>query len=177
MGYTSGWSSLKEVKEHILKGQGKGYQVMDNRSTKCGRNLWLAIRNEEKDESFICLYLISSHDREWGYKGISEGMGPNEIDCPLSLLDKTKGENHPYAIEWRKKVREFHAHKKEIAKGIEIGEHVTVYDELFKIVGKVDRSYVGIKVSTGQKFKLSCKQIQKLSNGEDFVLNKCAKTE
>jgi hypothetical protein len=174
MGYTSGWSSLKSVKEHILNSQGKDYKVIDHKSTNCGRNLWMAIQEEVTGESFICLYLLSSYDNNWGYKGISEDMGPCECDCPLSLLNKTKGLNNPYSLEWRQKVRKFHAHKKEIATGIEIGEIVSVYGAHFKIVGKVARSYVGIKLSTGMKYKLSYKQIQKLSNSEDFVLNKCA---
>jgi hypothetical protein len=47
-----------------------------------------------------------------GYKSMDEGMGPNEVDCPLAILDLlTAPDPERYGAAWRERVRAYHARK------------------------------------------------------------------
>ena len=58
--------------------------------------------------ALICLVRHNPRDREgyiFGYKDMSEGMGPNESDCPEKILDLLTPTDRPYAIVWRARCR------------------------------------------------------------------------
>jgi hypothetical protein len=67
----------------------------------------------EKDERFVfaavCLVRYNPRDREgyiFGYKDMDETVGPNESDCPETILNLLTPTDHPYAQAWRTRCRE-----------------------------------------------------------------------
>lgn len=93
-----------------------GSKVLDHAMTGVGHRLWMAIESKT-GERFVMLYLINGDRDGWGYKPISEDMGPAEVDCPLRILDATgeaaEADASGYAHEWRVKVREYHKQRAE----------------------------------------------------------------
>lgn len=172
MGYTSGWSSIRELKEHLLKScEGPNRKVLASRATNYGRHLWVAIQYLDTGTSFIALFLISKSMGQWGYKDMDESCGPYVKDCPLELLNMTTGDGHQYSIEWRKAVREASEKRKAISAGLTIGEIVEVYGEKYKIVEKKKRTWIGVD-KFGRRYKLRTQHIVRLDNATDFILNK-----
>ncbi|MBB6193174.1 hypothetical protein FHS51_003430 [Sphingobium wenxiniae] len=56
----------------------------------------------------ICLTKYNPRARDgmtFGYKDMSEEMGPYEADCPPAILDLLTETDHPNALEWRAKCR------------------------------------------------------------------------
>jgi hypothetical protein len=146
------------MRDHLLKEVTScGFKALDRASTCYGRRLWVAI--EKGTESYIFLFLIDKQRAYgYGYKDMTEGMGPSYHDCPLRLLDATKGESGEYSQAWRNRVRKYHADRHQKAK-TQIGDKVTVYGKAFQIVDKIRRSFIAIKEETGQRFRLSLNQI------------------
>lgn len=89
----------------------EGYTSLAHRVV--GNNVWQAVRRPN-GEVLICLDLIAKErGGGWGNKGISEDMGPCEVNCPLSLLAMcTPAEPGSYAEAWREKVHAYHAKRK-----------------------------------------------------------------
>lgn len=83
-----------------------------------GNNVWQLVLHKPTGRKFICLDLIAKErNGGWGYKGMSEDMGPYQVNCPLSLLNQASPvEEGGYAHEWRQKVRAYHAAKASKAK-------------------------------------------------------------
>lgn len=92
------------------------------RSVRVGNNHWALLEDTLTGHNLITLDLMvgpsKKHGMGAGYKGISETMGPNEVNCPLSILDNARAPENEYAYEWRKAVRAFHAAKKAKKKAI-----------------------------------------------------------
>lgn len=87
------------------------YKPLDHRVV--GNNVWQLVEHTPTGRRFICLDLIAKErNGGWGYKGLSEDMGPCEVNCPLSLLDKASPEPEGYAKMWREKVRAYHQLRK-----------------------------------------------------------------
>ncbi|TXI90541.1 MAG: hypothetical protein E6Q36_01260 [Chryseobacterium sp.] len=110
MGYTSGWASRSSLIAHLVEN--------DENST-CIRNcyrggiysgvLWSVREFPEKEDSpkriIIFCDLLRCYGGEWGYKDLSESMGPLYYSCPLSYLQlapEVKNQN------WRNLVIEYH---------------------------------------------------------------------
>ena len=58
--------------------------------------------------ALICLVAYDSRDREgyiFGYKDMTEGMGPYESNCPVAILDLLTPTDRPYAVQWRARCR------------------------------------------------------------------------
>ena len=89
---------------------GPGYTPLEHRVV--GNHVWQLVRQVSVNRTFICLDLIAKErNGGWGYKGLSEDMGPYHYDCPLALVDKASMPINESAAAWRIKVREFHAKK------------------------------------------------------------------
>lgn len=57
----------------------------------------------------VCLVKYNPRDREgyvFGYKDMTESMGPCEAECPASILDLLTPTDSPYAQAWRARCRE-----------------------------------------------------------------------
>ena len=95
-------------------------------------HLWKVIRYTNKMtnevKTFVALDLIAKErNGGWGYKDMDESAGPCHYDCPLKLLAMSDEPTECFAVEWRKKVREFHETKKQQVK-LEEGLEVKLYD-------------------------------------------------
>ena len=69
-----------------------------------GNNLW-AIGQGREGTRYVILFKLVSDSYGWGYKPISEDMGPSYYDCPLEYVKEV--EAFPpiaYAEEWRAKI-------------------------------------------------------------------------
>ena len=55
----------------------------------------------------VCLTAYDHKDYyNFGYKDMSENMGPNQYDCPEKILKLLTPTTHKYALEWRKNCQE-----------------------------------------------------------------------
>ena len=89
---------------------GPGYTPLESRVV--GNHVWQLVRIEAANRTFITLDLIAKErNGGWGYKGMSEDMGPYYYDCPLALLNKASEPINESAKEWRVKVLAHHAKK------------------------------------------------------------------
>lgn len=56
----------------------------------------------------VCLVRWNPRSRDghqFGYKDMSENMGPCESDCPAAILDLLSPTDHEYALDWRARCR------------------------------------------------------------------------
>lgn len=89
--------------------------------------------NEVKN---IGIVILTSSDRvhgwNFGYKDMTESMGPNYYECPKSIIDLLSPTDNEYALEWRKKCIENAEKKKKGSwlKNVKVGESIvyTTYD-------------------------------------------------
>jgi hypothetical protein len=92
------------------------------------------VRAEDGSYTFAAVILTSKKNGEWGYKDMTESMGPYYTDAPLKLLDLLS-EIDPedgygaYALKWREAVRETHAAKAK-TKTIKVGDKVRLKEPL-----------------------------------------------
>jgi hypothetical protein len=113
MGWMSSeaWPTRKALKDYLKSGRefSPGVEILGSGGS--GNELWMAIKGGET--SYLVLFLLGSCGyNEWGYKDMTESMGPYYYGCPLKLLDLVP-ETNP---EWRKDVREHHGKRKAEAK-------------------------------------------------------------
>ena len=80
-----------------------------------GRHQFLLMEAEprvETDKSirFIVVILVEYHQHQLLYKEVEESMGPNELDCPMRIMNQL--EEHPpteeYSARWRERVLQHH---------------------------------------------------------------------
>lgn len=173
--------NAREVRDMLLREleQSEYYRVIDHASTNIGRNFWLAVEHKRTGERHVLLYLINGGrmpsmyggDISWGYKPLSEDMGPAEVDCPLRILDATgeaaEADASGYAHEWRVKVREYHkqrAERRSFAKSLARGtrfayEHTTQTFTYWGMRGRKhlaygDRDHILYRVSPAKMLPL-----------------------
>ena len=113
MGWTTPWDNQyrSTVVENII-GDIKlhGGEVLCKRTTNFGRSLWLTIKSPG-GPSYVCLFLLRSHEGEWSYKDVDESMGPYQSNCPLSIIEAADPPCNQFATEWREKVVAYHKRK------------------------------------------------------------------
>jgi hypothetical protein len=149
MGWTTSydWSNAEDVKRALLDDYAREadkFEVLGTRSTSYGRHFWMAIKIKNTGRSFVCLFLLGGGFREgWGFKDVSEDMGPVDIDCPVELLDMTDEPTEGYAVEWRKRVRAAaEARKGSQSKSFKRGDKCLIYGKTYVVVSQVKRSYI-----------------------------------
>ena len=90
---------------------GEDYEPLEHRVV--GNNVWQLVLHKPTGRKLITLDLIAKErGGGWGYKGLDEDMGPVEVNCPLSLLNKASPVTGSYAVDWRERVRAYHARRK-----------------------------------------------------------------
>lgn len=111
---------------------GEAYTPITHRIV--GNHVWQAVRHEPTQEVFIHLDLIAKQrNGGWGYKGMSEHMGPYYYDCPLSLLKLCTKPANENSKNWREMVQKFHAAKKARPKPVP-GMVVTLGDRRYELI-------------------------------------------
>lgn len=106
-------------------------QLHTHRKCVRGTTLWAVQEHKDRPgEPFIVAYLMQ-HERGygWGYKPVTESMGPAEVSCPVSYLDAVPIADGPHALEWRERVRRHHAaqkRKRRMLKDAAIGDRMTL---------------------------------------------------
>lgn len=133
------------------------------KSRVIGNNVWQAVRHEPTGNIFICLDLIAK-DRKggWGYKGMSEDMGPYQVNCPQSLLALCTEPLSESAKVWRAKVREYHAKKKAVPKpapGMVVKSGSYEYQLLEKLASR--RGWMVKEVATGATYRMLATQLSR----------------
>jgi len=152
MGWTSSynWEKPSDVRDEILAGyarQSDRFEVLDHKMTGYGRRWWMLLRCKKDGGAYddiIVLYLINPSYQGSGcaYKDVEESMGPYEVDCPLSLLDRASDTTYEYAVKWREGVRAYHAAHKAGASAFKAGQKVELYGRVYTLIKKVKRSWV-----------------------------------
>jgi len=78
-----------------------------------GNHLWVVQEYEDSAGQrvrFIAVYLLQGGGRDgWGYKGVEEGCGPCEKDCPLHFFELVPQPGGNHGAAWREEVRAYHA--------------------------------------------------------------------
>jgi hypothetical protein len=81
-----------------------------------GNDLWsvLEVTQDGKQSlRVILLFKLSRGNGDgWGYKDVSESMGPCAVSCPLKFLDMVPNIPNKYAAEWRPRVRAYWKRRK-----------------------------------------------------------------
>ena len=81
-----------------------------------GNDLWtvLEVTHDGKQHlRVILLFKLSRGSGDgWGYKDVSESMGPCAVSCPLKFLDMVPKIPNDYAAEWRPHVRAYWKRRK-----------------------------------------------------------------
>jgi hypothetical protein len=147
MGWSFGWNSRKELVDYITKSW-----VSDGVERKCiakssnGPHVLWTVWQVGDDDLFIGCHLTKSYKGDWGYKGMSESMGPAYYGCPLRFLDMVPIPDTSYAEDWRKKVIEYHAQRNKMPK---VGETWTLPGSTLEHVFIVSvRPLVGVYLGT-----------------------------
>jgi hypothetical protein len=144
--------TISDLEQNI---RDSGYEILD-RSKKSGV-IYHAVQKGEK--SFVLVTTIRKQGSDYWTKNMGEDMGPCYFDCPIRLLEMTKGFANSYSVNWRNAVRDYH--KKRSVK-FNIGDRVSCYGQNYTIVGKIKRSYAVRCDETGTVYKSSSQKLTHL---------------
>lgn len=124
----------KELIAHLTKTEENDDRIMST-VAKCvrGHVLWVVyevyIKAQKQTERFIgCNLMKVDYNPDgsfygWGYKDMTESMGPAYYSCPLKYLDITPLPKSEYAEGWREQVRAYHA---KVSRKFKVGDTVTL---------------------------------------------------
>jgi hypothetical protein len=129
-----GWLITKgqtktELIKHVTEGDPN---LRTHRKCVRGNVLWTIQENLKYPEfgRFIVAYLmVRDPGYGWGYKPVTESMGPAELSCPASYLDEAPVPDSEFAAPWRARVRRRHADKQRLKRTVtaaSIGDQVTL---------------------------------------------------
>ena len=81
------------------------------RSAMVGTTYYAAVRCKRTGVVEASVILTSSYKKgghNFGYKDMTENMGPNEAQCPKCILNLLTPTEHEYAKEWRERCWQYH---------------------------------------------------------------------
>lgn len=93
---------------------------------------YCSIERNQQRAIFVILFDFDKY--RWGYKAMSEDMGPCYYDCPLIILKDVPCPDDEWAIEWRKTVIERHCKqnaKKAAIKSLRPGDEIEFTDACY----------------------------------------------
>ena len=120
MGYvfTSGYRR-KDVIEQVTRPWTDEHGVLHRPLKHCtrGNTLWMVYQVGDEEPFIVCTLLRpgrgGTRGSEWGYKHMTESMGPNYYSCPVGYLDLAPEPEHEETFgssdNWRAKVRRAYA--------------------------------------------------------------------
>mgnify|MGYP003578969640 CR=1 FL=1 len=183
--FSSSWPSPFELKQDQRKSiTDAGHKILGEASTAYGRRWWLALKSDKTGDRFILLMLLDRHaGYGWGYKDISEEMGPVEHDCQVKLLDlvgelpsvehslvtrETDGSQYDpfrFAREWRAEVRRQAAQRKA---PVNLGDKVWLKHSRvspFTIIERRGRTLIGVGTD-GVRYRVPRQRIARVEGQE-----------
>jgi hypothetical protein len=133
------------------------------RSSVVGNNHWYLCRDRRDGKVWIGLDKMAGGGHQsmgWGYKDMSEDMGPVEVNCPLSFLNEASPVTEGWAAEWRERVRAYHARRKERPKPAP-GSVVRYGDHDYKLLSPAGprRGWYVERLSDTGQFRMRAKQL------------------
>ena len=167
--YSSRWTTASAVRDHLRDQlREAGYTILDDATTKYGRNYWALITKEGMTPTIFLALINGSNKTEWGYKDMDESTGPTEKDCPLRLLDAAGPAPVPYGKTWREGVRAFHARRRAVALAVKTAKRGDLVwlegrDVPYTVSGVWKRSLVGYRADGAGPFRLPTADIVKVS--------------
>ena len=191
MGWLFGWYSRRELVEHLLQPFGSDdKRHVTSPIAHCfkGNNMWSVWERTDTSSKvatlapgiearvpvvekhrYIVVFLLrrNGSPAEWGYKDVSEDMGPCEINCPLSYLDMAPldADSRGYQVEWRERVKAYWAKRaagREVAKKLVRGQmfrsHGTEY--YFIEQSSYQKKYVIAENAVGERYRIKKENIE-----------------
>ncbi|SER33437.1 hypothetical protein SAMN02982919_02164 [Giesbergeria anulus] len=156
MGWSFSWNEdKKQLVERLIGSElSSGYKFLEHKVV--GNHLWHTFSRPDGSKS-IGLYLLQPggrSDEGWGYKGVDEDYYPGEFDCPIAFIEQCDPPQTECAREWREKVLQFDARKKELKKNLRPDVLISLWGAKFRLVGKQNRQWVIRNVETDKLFRL-----------------------
>jgi len=103
-----------------------------------------------------CDLLDSQPDFGWGYKALTEEMGPCEVSCPLKYLSLVPEPASEARTGWRQSVRSYHARKNQ---PLTIGQVVQLNPGITPSTVTIERLKPLIGRSCGTPYRISRRDI------------------
>jgi hypothetical protein len=168
MGWLFGHYTRASLVEHLKNGNG----VKTLKNCFVGNNMWAVQEYTRGDETirFICLYMLQGNGRikndpcNWGYKDVSEDMGPYQLSCPLGYIEMVEAwekengvECVGHAKEWRANVRERVANSK---RKLVDGSKISLYGRLYTVDGKYHSGKYRLVCEEGAYYAMKKSQIK-----------------
>ena len=163
--FSPSWGNREELRRHLVEENG----VTVLKSCWVGNNLW-AVQEytypATHDKAgqvvrYVCLYLCQNGgEREgWGYKDVSEDMGPYQTSCPLAYIEMVEAHEREfgyeptgYAASWRASV---HERKLKADRKLEIGQRICLYGKEYYVYEPLGRGcYTLEMIGTGHHYRM-----------------------
>lgn len=172
--YSYSWPNAKAVHVELTESlKRSGYEVLGTAVTGYGRTFYAAVARPGEPAT-MCVALVNGgrangrkgDDIMWGYKDMSESMGPYSYDCPLSLLAKLGPTDNATSLEWREGVRAFHARRAAGAQAVKVAKkgdkvYLTTRPEPYTVAYRQKNSLVGYRFDGAGPFRLQTSRIVK----------------
>lgn len=180
--YSHSWNSSSAMRDELRAMLIRnGHTIVKDALVAYGRRYYAAVKANDSGDISIFVALINGDkkDGDWafGYKDMSESMGPCEVDCPLSVLDAAdpveklyEGDSLEWATEWRAKVRAFWATKRasrETTKSVKVGDKVWFRNTMGNpfTVSRIDgKKYTGYDATNIGPYRLPMSRLEKVEN-------------
>ena len=123
-----------------------------------GNHLWHVLKPANAEvEPFIVLYLLSSSKDGWGYKSMSEDMGPYYYTCPTTWFAKYPTSNET-ARRWREACAREAGKKRDLAaksKQVAVGDLLKCNGTVFRVEGPYHKrgQFIIVEQNGGRRFR------------------------
>ncbi len=127
MSYMDGFSTPKAYLDNQFTFSNDQGNSKVLKSSMVGKTYYAAVEqilhldDGDKKRDVFALICLTNHTPSggrdglvFGYKDMTERMGPVEAQCPVSILDLLMPTTSEYALEWREKCRAYAAKQKAI---------------------------------------------------------------
>jgi hypothetical protein len=138
--YSFFWNNRDTLLDHLVSKRRWGETFDIVKSCPRGNEHWYIAKRLTDGHLFIGLDIMAGGTRDnpgWGYKDISESMGPSSLSCPVSFF-KLVPDPGSYATSWRQKVRDYHREQKQHKAKYVPGMLFLHGSRLFKLASKSD---------------------------------------
>lgn len=156
--------STEVVKHSVV---GSTHYVAVKSTPKPGQTLPYSDHEADPDtgsQTWAAIFLThKDRDGCWGYKDMTECMGPVESKAPLSLLNVLSPTTSEYAQAWRERCRTYARRPKpKIGDTVRLHEPWEPYGDLFTKIEWPRTKSVYRSVKTGQAVRLRGSQIKEI---------------